>query len=280
MLQGDEQPPVRRRTRNIDSNLRMSERSQEWQSSLLRARGQSGTSPQTDPVYTEDDIDIAYPSHPITSNSVVRRTSPQDVPQTQTRRIGNQTSAVTGMPRRQPGTKLPPAQRQPRTDTTPVRERFKLKGYPHWAFYVGLGMIAAIVLWLLGSSVVAWGQNVYNNWHYGYPRTFQTDTVVGHNNDSKAHPSHFIAMNLNRQIVVIEFPAGDPSKAVSYVAPIYISGNGGDLAPVTLEFRDVNGDGKPDMIIHVWLPGQNQVFVFINNGKSFVPSSGSDHINI
>lgn len=141
-------------------------------------------------------------------------------------------------------------------------------------------MLAALVLWLLGSSVVNWGQRVYNDWHYGYPRTFQTDAVVGHNKDSAAHPSHFIAVNLNRQVIVMEIPAGDPSKSISYVAPIYISGSGGDLAPVTLEFRDVNGDHKPDMIIHVWLPGQNQVFVFINDGTKFRPSNGNDKISI
>ena len=271
MLQGDGQPLVRRRTRNIGTSQ------DDWLNSPSRTRGQPGTSPQTDLVYTEDDVDIAYPSHPTTSSSVVRRTSPQDVPQP--RRTGNQTSAFTGT-RRQPGTKLPPSQRQPRISAAPVREKLKLKWRPNWMFYVGMGMIAALVLWLLGSSVVAWGQRVYNDWHYGYPRTFQTDAIVGHNNDNRTHPSHFVAMNLNRQVIVIEIPAGDPSKSVSYVAPIYISGSGGDLAPVTLEFRDVNRDGKADMIVHVWLPGQNQVFVFINDGSRFRPSNGNDHITI
>ncbi len=32
-----------------------------------------------------------------------------------------------------------------------------------------------------------------------YPRTFQVDAVVGHN-DSATNPSHFIAMNLNGRI--------------------------------------------------------------------------------
>jgi hypothetical protein len=270
MLQGDERPPVRRRTRNI-------EMSQDFPNSPYRTRGQPGMSPQTDPVYTEDDIDIAYPSHPTTSSSVVRRTSPQDV--SQVRRIGNQTSAVTGT-RRPPGAKPPPSQRQPRANAASIPERLKGKWHPHWAVYVGMGLLAAVVLWLLGSSAVAWGQRVYNDWHYGYPRTFQTDAVVGHNNDSHARPSHFIAMNLKGQIVVIEFPASDPSKAISYTAPLYLSGGGGDLAPVTLEFRDVNGDSKSDMIVHVWLPGQNQVFVFINDGTKFRPSNGNDHITI
>lgn len=87
-------------------------------------------------------------------------------------------------------------------------------------------------------------------------------------------------MNLNRQAIIVEFMAGDPGKSVSYVAPIYIAGDGGDLAPVTLEFRDVNGDGKPDMIVHILLPSQNQVSVFINDGTRFRPSNSNDKLKI
>jgi len=39
--------------------------------------------------------------------------------------------------------------------------------------------------------------------------------VVGHN-DSEAHPSHFIAINVDRHVDVIEFPGGDASKARIY----------------------------------------------------------------
>ena len=140
-------------------------------------------------------------------------------------------------------------------------------------------MIAVIVLWLIGSTVVSWGIQEYNNVHYGYPRTSQMNAVVGHN-DSKAHPSHFIAINLNRQVVITEYQGSDPLKEVSYVAPVYLAGSGGDLAPITLEFRDVNGDGKPDMIVHIHLPDQDQVTVFINDGSKFRPSTGTDKIRL
>ncbi|HEX7735304.1 MAG TPA: hypothetical protein VF458_10575, partial [Ktedonobacteraceae bacterium] len=79
---------------------------------------------------------------------------------------------------------------------------------------------------------------------------------------------HFIAMNLNRHIVVIEIPGGDPSRAVIYSGG-ELFGNGQDLAPVTLIFSDVNGDSKPDMLIHV----TDQTIVFTNNGTKFVPPS-------
>jgi hypothetical protein len=140
-------------------------------------------------------------------------------------------------------------------------------------------MIASLVLWMAGSTALAWGRQVYNNLTYGNPPTYQTNAVVGHN-DSAQKPSHFMAMNLNRQAVVIEFKAGDPSKAAVYVAPIYITGNGGDQAPVTLEFRDVTGDNQPDMIVHVHLPNQDQVYVFVNTGTGFRPSNGNDKISV
>src|SRR5256885_17176366 len=92
----------------------------------------------------------------------------------------------------------------------------------------------------------------------GIPRTHQTDAVVGHGGDSAQRPSHFIAVNLNPQAIVVEFPAGSQSGALSYVVPYYILGPGGDLTPITLEFRDVTADGKPDMIIHMHLPSQDQ----------------------
>lgn len=141
-------------------------------------------------------------------------------------------------------------------------------------------MIAALVLWMAGSTVLAWGMQRYNDYKYGYPRTYQIDAVVGHNNDSPQKPSHFIAINWNHQAVIYELMAGDPNKSVSYVAPVYIAGNGGELAPVTLEFRDVTGDGRLDMIVHIHLPNQDQVSVFVNDGTKFRPSNGNDKIRI
>src|SRR6266516_2966361 len=41
--------------------------------------------------------------------------------------------------------------------------------------------------------------------------------------------------------MVVEFPADNQSGALSYVVPYYILGPGGDLTPITLEFRDVTG---------------------------------------
>ena len=155
-----------------------------------------------------------------------------------------------------------------------------LKGKVHWLLPLGIGMIAMLVLWELGSFTLAWGLARYDDIRYGNPRTYQTNAMVGHGNDSPLHPTHFIAINLNRQAIVVEFPAGNPSGAQSYVVPYYILGQGGDLTPITLEFRDVTADSKPDMIIHIHLQTQDQTFVFVNDGTKFRPPTSKDNIHL
>ena len=134
----------------------------------------------------------------------------------------------------------------------------------HWLMYVGVGMIAALALWLTFSSLLAWGVGKYNDIVYGYPRFYQTDAVVGHN-DSQAHPSHFVAMNLHGQVVVVELAGGNPNRSFDYVGPSMIA-KGDDLIPITLTFSDVHHNGKPDMVIHI----QDREFIFCNDGTKFV----------
>jgi len=141
----------------------------------------------------------------------------------------------------------------------------------HWLVYVSLAMFVMLAGWILLTMLINWWQVVQDDWHYGRPRTFQVDQVVGHN-DSNAHPSHFIALNLHSHIEIIEFPGGDVSKAKVYIGPVLI-GPDQDLAPVTLTFKDVNGDGNLDMIVNV----QDSHFVFVNdNGQFRSPHAGEN----
>jgi hypothetical protein len=151
---------------------------------------------------------------------------------------------------------------------------FILLKQKHWPLLVILGMVSALLLWFVGRAVLNWGTERYNDFRYGNPRTFQTDVVVGHGEDSPAHPSHFIAMNLNNQAVVIELKAGDPAKIVSYKVPITIVD--GAQSPVTVGFKDGNGDQKLDMIIDVHLSGQDQLSFFINEDDKFRPATGDE----
>jgi hypothetical protein len=128
-----------------------------------------------------------------------------------------------------------------------------------------VGMLLMAALFVTLNAFSSWWQVHQDDMTYGRPRTYQVDAVVGHN-DSTVNPSHFIFLNLNRHVVIIELPGGDSTHARIYNGPT-LFGNGQDLTPVTAEFKDVNGDGKIDMILHI----QDQRLVYINDGTQFVP---------
>lgn len=154
----------------------------------------------------------------------------------------------------------------PRSSGVGTQQKSKRRHRLHWLLFVGLAMLTMMLGWVLLSMLSNWWDTTQNDWHYGRPRTFQTDAVVKHN-DSAVSPSHFIALNLNRHIEIIEFPGGDASKAKIYIGPTLV-GQGQDLAPVTLSFKDVNGDGKVDMVVNI----QDSRFVFINENGAFRPA--------
>ncbi len=135
----------------------------------------------------------------------------------------------------------------------------------HPLLYLGIGMIAMLVLWTVLSSVFGWFVTTVDDIRYGRPRTYQTDAFVGHSEQSGT-PSHFIAINLNRRIEIIELPGGDATHAKIYLGP-QLYGANDDLTPVTLTFIDVNGDHKPDMIVNF----QSSRIVFINDQGGFRP---------
>ncbi len=182
----------------------------------------------------------------------------------------------------------PPRQPRPNVNTAtppdviygqPARQRDTQAHQPrpkrvHWLLPVGLVTVTMIAGFIVVSFLVNWLSAYQDDLHYGRPRTYQTDMVVGHG-DSRAHPSHFIAINLNRHVEVIEFQGGDPAKAKVYqVAALY--GEGEDLAPVTLTFQDVNGDGLLDMIVNV----ANNHFVYINDQGQFRPARPGETLSM
>ena len=162
--------------------------------------------------------------------------------------------AIPGTPQKRAGRAI-----QNATPQRPLRRR------AHPLLYLGLGMLAMLALWTLLSAGLNWWTDAMNYLHYGYPRTFQMDPVVGHA-DSVSNPSHFLAINLHGKIEIIEFPGGDSSHARIYLGP-QLFGSDADKAPVTLQFADVNGDHKPDMLIFF----QSSWIVFINNQNTFSP---------
>ncbi len=170
----------------------------------------------------------------------------------------------------------PPVQRQTR-ERPPVRQsqaqQAKTRSQWHWSVYVGLTLLVGLVLYVAFNVVGSWWHVYQDDQQYGRPRTSQCDARVGH--DDTHTPSHFLAVNLNKHIEVIELPGGDATKAKIYQGPTLI-GDGQELTPVTLEFRDVNGDGKPDMILHI---GESRS-VFINDNEQFRPLRQGDNVTL
>ena len=185
---------------------------------------------------------------------------------------------------RQKRTQAPRPQQTPRqpereqdaaeTETEPLQARSQRRPTRrvHWLVYLGCGMVAMLLLWIVGTLTLSWWQGYQDDLHYGHPRTFQCDAKVGHND--AATPSHFIALNLNHHVEVIELPDGDPTKMKVYLGPA-LTGENSDLDIVTLSFKDVNGDGKPDMLLTV----DGVKYPYINDNGAFRPPNPNEHIN-
>lgn len=144
--------------------------------------------------------------------------------------------------------------------------------FPLVAIIMGMALMALLAFTL--SSIGSWWQLHQQDVTYGRPRTFQVDAVVGHN-DSATNPSHFIFLNLNRHVIIVEMPGGDSTKARIYNGPT-LFGDGQDLTPVTAEFKDVNGDGRPDMVVHI----QDQTLIYINDGTQFRPLRPGEQVTM
>jgi hypothetical protein len=131
----------------------------------------------------------------------------------------------------------------------------------HWLVWAG-GVLAAMLLGnIVLTPVWAWWAGVQDDQRYGRPRTYQVDMRVGHDDD--VLPSHFVAQNLHGHFTVTEYPPADPSKTQIYVVGPMLSGNGADLVPITLEFKDVNGDKRLDMVVHV----RDTIYAYLNDQK-------------
>lgn len=123
----------------------------------------------------------------------------------------------------------------------------------------------ALVVLIYAAFLVASGQVTVwlNDLKYGRPRTMQLAGMVGHN-EANGQPTHFVALNLNRRVVVMELPGGDATKAQVLQGP-YLFGADEHLTPVQLELLDVNQDAKSDLVISV----KNEEIIYINAGDAF-----------
>lgn len=133
----------------------------------------------------------------------------------------------------------------------------------HWMLYVGVGMLAMLALYVSFQMLGNWWTEHQLDATYGFPRTYQTDAIV-YPGDTSDRPSHYIFLNLNGTVEIIELPHSDSAHARIYKGPTY-SSDGADLIPVTGEFKNVGG--KVEMLVHI----QNQVIIYVNDGTQFKP---------
>ncbi len=127
-------------------------------------------------------------------------------------------------------------------------------------------ILPAVTLLLLGVALVAvfdHGRTWLHDVRYGRPRTTYLRAAIGQG-DSAAQPTDFVALNLNRRVIVLALPGGDPSQAYLLEGP-YLFGAAEDLTPITLHAEDRNGDGQADLTITI----KNEELIYLSTGATF-----------
>ena len=191
-----------------------------------------------------------------------------------TREYPVQTDDIEEVPDSYSDTRLPtPARRYVDTRGNEViqrgNKRFVIHDEPppkkrtHWLLYIGVGMLAMLALYVSFQMLGNWWTEHQLDATYGFPRTYQVDAIV-YSGDTSDHPSHYIFLNLNGTVEIIELPHGDSAHARIYKGPTLFS-NDAPLIPVTGEFKVV--DSKVEMIVHI----QSKIIIYINDGTQFKP---------
>jgi hypothetical protein len=121
------------------------------------------------------------------------------------------------------------------------------------------GMVVIVLLLLWYAVIVPWWTNQVDQYHYGTSRITKLSANVGHG------ASDFIAFDQKGQVVVIEFIENHPDRTHIFTGINLIGDPGGCI--ITLSISDTNGDGKPDVVIHV--EGETTAYVLLNTGTSF-----------
>jgi len=215
--------------------------------------------------YQLEEDDSYYETRPHTSSRRYNGTpvaTRQGAGNAQVYRHGNRTFRYRGDVSQQP--QLPPLHERHREEYEVVPQRGRRL---HPLVRLGLFMTLLTLGWIGLNLATSWYQGVQTDWTYGKQRHFEIDAVVGHN-DRQTNPSHFTAENNDGEIIVIELPGGTVSKAKIYQVET-IPGNINN-PPVKLSFQDINGDGKPDMVVQVGNGSDIFNIVLYNNGAQFV----------
>jgi hypothetical protein len=139
----------------------------------------------------------------------------------------------------------------------------RAKRRTHWSWLFAGGMVVMLALFIGFQLLGNWWSQHQIDTAYGFPRIYQTDAVV-YPGDTFTHPSHYLFLNLNGTVEIIEFPHGNAAHARVYTGPTLYAENA-DQIPVTGSFTNVSG--REEMIVHI----QERDIVYVNDGKQFIP---------
>jgi hypothetical protein len=126
--------------------------------------------------------------------------------------------------------------------------------------------LALLALITLVQTAITWSQRWLDDGRYGFPRTTSLQAFVGH--QDQATPTLIQALNLHGQIVVVEFPGGNPSRTVLLPAPRLVGRDAMYVVP-KLALRDLNGDGHVDLLLTL----TGETVVYLNRDGAFRPPS-------
>lgn len=146
-----------------------------------------------------------------------------------------------------------------------VLHQEKPKKNVHGLFLIGVGMLLMIGLGVGFSAFGKWWNTHQLYAAYGFPRTWQTDVNVGHEQGK----SHFLFENLGGHVFFEEIPEGNDFKHAVVYPVTSLFGPDAANTPVTATFEDVNHDGRLDIILHV---GNDTNIVYLNTGNGFKPA--------
>lgn len=141
------------------------------------------------------------------------------------------------------------------------------KPLPRRGRLAGDGLYAAVLLAVLFYLMMQLGiprvRTTLDDWRYGRPRTMLLAAAVGHDDDA-GRPTQLIAMNLNRQVAIVEIPGGDVAKTRTLTGP-YLFGADEDLTPIRIRLEPINGDTLPDLVVSI----KAEEIVYINDSGNF-----------
>jgi len=125
-------------------------------------------------------------------------------------------------------------------------------------------ILAATALAIVIGALSESARILLDDWRYGRPRTTHLTGYAGLPAERSGQPSRFVALNLDRQVVIIALPGGDLTQIQTWQGP-YLFGLHEDLTPVVLSLEDADNDGLADLLVTI----HQERLVYLNRDGTF-----------